>query len=169
MFDLAKLGHGHGLQHSQRFHSMANNNLCKNHMTHVCTVSEKITFKICDLEIWGQCRRVQYSQWSHLMENINLYKVVIEHFSQLTVFKILTFQNSWPLKYRPKVKMYNLALAPFDSKYLTSHLMVIWIVCIFQSLIVKIAIWKVWPCQFRSRSRSTAFAMVSFDGKYQLQ
>ena len=51
--------------------------------------------KIFDLENKGQGHEVQQLQWSRFMENINLYKVIFEHFALvLTVFQIVTFQIS---------------------------------------------------------------------------
>ena len=38
------------------------------------TVSQILKFKICQLENVGQGHRVQHSQWSHSMTNINIYE-----------------------------------------------------------------------------------------------
>ena len=67
------------------------------------TVSEILTFQICDLENLGQGHTGQHSQWSHSMANINLYKCHTTSFSlALTVFEIFTFRNAWPWKCRSK-------------------------------------------------------------------
>ena len=69
----------------------------------------------------------------------------------LTVSEILTFCNGtiwWQI-----------------PDFLSSYLMAIVMFVFFQSLLVKIATWKVWPWKFGLWSWSTIFAMVPFDGK----
>ena len=62
-------------------------------------------------------------------------KVLLEHFSQaLTVFKIFTFQISWPGKCRSKSWCKKFATASYDGKYLTSWRMTIVIVAFFQPI-----------------------------------
>ena len=73
----------------------ANINFCKSHMTHffviALTVSEILTFQMCDLENLGQGDGVQHSQWSHSMSTS--LKVVLEHFSlAVTVLIYLYFK-----------------------------------------------------------------------------
>ena len=114
----------------------------------------------------GQGHRVQHSQWSHSMANINLYKshistslkVILDQFSLgLTVFEIFTFLNSWPWKCRPRSWCTTFAVAPFKSKYLTSDMMAIAMFAFSRVYLIKIATWKVWPWKCRSRSRSTIY------------
>ena len=55
---------------------MAYINLGKGHIAHFAialTVSEILTFQICDLQNLGQDHEVQHSQWSDLMAKINFY------------------------------------------------------------------------------------------------
>ena len=59
------------------------------------------------------------------------------------------------------------AVEPYDGNNRISYLMAIVLFAFFQSLLVKIATWKVWPWKCRSRSRSTTFALIPFDGEYQ--
>ena len=56
-------------------------------------------------------------------------------------------------------------MVPFDDKYMISYLMAIVMFAFFQSLLVKIATWKFWHWECRSRSWRTTFAMALFDGK----
>ena len=94
-------------------------------------------FKIHDLENVGQGHDVQHSQWSHSMANINLYniKVILEHFLlALIVLQIFIFQNVWPWKCMSRKWCTTFAMAPFNSKYLTSYLIAI--VMFFQSLFI---------------------------------
>ena len=51
-------------------------------------------------------------------------KVMLDHFSPaLTVFQILTFQITWPSKYRSRSRYVTFALTPFDGKYTTFYSM----------------------------------------------
>ena len=68
MFVIENLGHGRGVQHSQRCHSMVNIIFYKKlHvkariLTLVLTVFEILTFQTFDLENVGQGQREQHSQ-----------------------------------------------------------------------------------------------------------
>ena len=72
MFDLEVESQGHGIQHLQWSHSMANMNLYE---SHTCAyfasshISRYSRFKIRDLENIGQGHDVQHSQWHHSMAN----------------------------------------------------------------------------------------------------
>ena len=57
------------------------------------TVSEILWFEMFDLENFGQGYVVQHLQWSHSMENINIYKCHTRAFFllALTIFQILAF------------------------------------------------------------------------------
>ena len=150
------LGQGHGVQHSKWCHSF---------FAHLLV--QIATWKV-NRENLGQGHGVQHSKWFHSLENINLYKVVFEHFSLgLILFQILTFQNLWHSKCRSRSWCTTFAVAPFDEKYLTSYLMAIVMFAFFQCLLVKIGAWKVWPWKRRSRSWHTIFSMTLFDGKCQ--
>ena len=81
----------------------------------------KKIFENCDWKFWLGYG-IQHSQWSHSMANINLHKVILEHFSlALTVFEIFTFQNTWPWKYKSRSRCTTFAVAPIDDKYWTSY------------------------------------------------
>ena len=61
-----------------------------------------------DLENVGQGHGVQHSQWSYSIVNINLYKVIIEHFSlALTGFRNIHILKFVILKMQVKVMIYN--------------------------------------------------------------
>ena len=80
-------------------------------------------------------------------------KVILEHFSLApSIFEIFTFQNLWQRKCRLKLWCTTFAVPPFDGKYQTFYLMAIVMFAFFQRLLVKIAIWKVWPWKCRTRS-----------------
>ena len=77
MFNLEKIGKGHGVQHSHWSHSMANINLYSSALEHFSLALTFLLyshFKFRDLENVGQSHDVQHSQWNHSMANINLHK-----------------------------------------------------------------------------------------------
>ena len=154
MSDLEDEGQCHGVQHLQWRHSMANINLCKSHCTHFwdSSVIVILTFKMCGLVNLGQGHEVQHSQWSNSMANINFYKS-LEHsfFACYHHFEMITLQNVWPWICRSKSWCSTLAVAPFDRKYLISHLIPI-IIFAFPSL-VKSHLKKFYLENNRSRSR----------------
>ena len=64
--------------------------------------------------------------------------------------------------------MYNISVAPFGSKYLTSYLMAITMFAVFQCLFVKISTKKFYLENLGSgHGVYTTFEMDQFDGKYQ--
>ena len=84
-----------------------------------------LKFEMFDLENLGQGYRVQSSRCSHAMAmfiNINVYKVIIEHFSlalRYPDFKLCDLENVG------QGHNITLAMVPFNGKYVTSHLMAI--------------------------------------------
>ena len=120
-----------------------------------------------DLENEGQGHWIQQWQWCHLMVNINLYKVIIEHISlAVTVSEIVIFLNSWPWKCRSRSWCTTFAQTSIDGKCLISYLMGT-IMFAFSAYTCQESPLKSLTLIFRSRSRSTTFAMVPVDGKYQ--
>ena len=78
-------------------------------------------FLICDLEILGQGHTVQYSQWYHLMANINLLKdynwaffASSHHIQDIHISKLVT------LKMKVKVMMHNICSDDIRRQNLTS-------------------------------------------------
>ena len=69
MFDLQKVGHGHGVQLSQLHHSMANIQICKR-LPHIFALALTVSdIKILSFELQniGQGSGVQFSQLHHSM------------------------------------------------------------------------------------------------------
>ena len=65
-------------------------------------------------------------------------KFILEHLSlDLTVFKILTFQNVWLWKCMSKLWCTTFTVTPFDGQYMTSYMMAIVVIAFFQPIIVK--------------------------------
>ena len=103
--------------------------------------------------------------FSNLMRKLFLYCLyLLEHFSlALTVFKMFTFQISWPWKCRSK-SWYTFAVAPYDGKCMTPYLMAIARVEFFQPILVTIVNLKVWLWKYRSMSLTATVAVMPFDG-----
>ena len=93
-------------------------------------------------------------------------KAILEHLSlALTVFEIFTFKNSWSWG-NINVIMYNICSGTIGWKIPNFLSDCNSNACIFQPILVKIATWKVWSWKFRSRSSSTTFAVMLFNGGY---
>ena len=119
MFYLKNMGQRRGIQHSQWYHLMANNNLYKisaRIFTLALTVSEILIFKMFDLENVGQDHRVEHS-----MENINIctcaFLASCNSFEKIGISNFVTFKS------RSRSRRTIWATAPFHGKYMTFYLM----------------------------------------------
>ena len=79
MFDLQKVGHGHGMQFAQLHHSMTNVKIYKyfSHSFPLALTALDIKFQIVYLQEVGQGHWVQFWQWHHSMTIVRMYKRLI--------------------------------------------------------------------------------------------
>ena len=106
---------------------------------------------------------VQHSKWSLSMANSYIWAFLLA----LNVFEIFTFQNSRPIKYRSRSRCATFAVAPFDGKCLTSHLMATVMFVIFLALTCVNSHFK--SCSFENLGRGQLVEFLQWrHGKRQI-